>query len=73
MTAVSKRLGQHYQPTPQEIREACAQIQAEWSDEERDKRAIGPTHSARIPTVRARFLQDPGGGAWMLDLMDSDE
>lgn len=34
----------NYLPTPAEIRELCAGIQAGWSDEERYLRARGSTH-----------------------------
>lgn len=40
----------YYVPTPEEIRAACAEIQAGWSDEERAKRA-GQTREPLVTRV----------------------
>ncbi|MCA9263244.1 MAG: hypothetical protein KDA60_05325 [Planctomycetales bacterium] len=37
-----------YEPTPEEIREACLEIQAGWSDDDRNKRRYGTIHGAPV-------------------------
>ena len=37
-----------YCPTPAEIKAACEEIQAEWSDEERERRCVGPGRQAWV-------------------------
>jgi hypothetical protein len=47
-------------PSPEEIRQACEQIRAEWSPEEWAKR-VGERHeAARIPLVKSRHLPVEG-------------
>ena len=49
-------------PTPAEIRQRCEEIQAEWSDEERERRWCGGSREGwQPPTVRARGIAEPVG------------
>jgi|GEM_PF-4185123 len=43
-----------YQPTPEEIRAVCREIQAEWSEAERARRARGQAGRQRTPVVSPR-------------------
>lgn len=43
-----------YQPTPDEIREACRAIQAEWTEAERARRARGQAGRQRTTAVTTR-------------------
>ncbi|HWL11172.1 MAG TPA: hypothetical protein VNQ76_22375 [Planctomicrobium sp.] len=43
-----------YQPTPEEIREACREIQAEWTESERARRARGQAGRERTNGVTTR-------------------
>ncbi len=47
-------------PSPEEIREACEQIRAEWSPEEQAKREGERYKAARIPLVKSRHLPIEG-------------
>ncbi|SFI76493.1 hypothetical protein [Planctomicrobium piriforme] len=43
-----------YQPTPEEIREACQAIQSEWTEAERARRARGQAGRQRAVVVTNR-------------------
>jgi hypothetical protein len=43
-----------YLPTPEEIREACQEIQAGWSEADQRRRATGQSRRERTPCVSAR-------------------
>ena len=43
-----------YQPTPDEIREACRMIQSEWTEAERARRARGQAGRQRTAVVTTR-------------------
>ena len=43
--------GRVYEPTPQDIRQACARIQATWSPRERAKRYRGPWAAWWFPPI----------------------
>lgn len=46
----------HWVPTPEEIAAACAEIQAEWTDEEREKRWVGKgTEPFEVKQVKAHY------------------
>gem|GEM_PF-5963540 len=55
----------HYLPSPQEIRDACATIQREWTPQQRELRARGLEGKAKVirfnrwsvPTVRKVVFQ----------------
>jgi hypothetical protein len=48
----------NYEPTPEEIRAMCLEIQAEWSPrEERQRRAV-PSLAPEVPEVRTVASED---------------
>jgi hypothetical protein len=50
--------GVSFMPTPEQIRQACLAIQAEWSDAERERRHVGdvrqPVDESRVYRVHGR-------------------
>jgi len=53
-TSTIKEYGRQADPTPEEIKERCLEIQAGWSDADRERRAIGipKRQSWKVPTVK---------------------
>jgi hypothetical protein len=49
-----RRRGQpcDYNPTPEQIRAACEQIQAGWTPAERQKRRVGPEKPVETPIIK---------------------